>query len=122
MRKFLINVNGNSYEVEVEEIANASADTKRKPDASRSSLDDKKANEAADISISGIKVTAPMSGNIIDLKVSLGDKVAKGDVICILEAMKMENELLSPCDGKVAACNAVKGNAVEADTVLFVIA
>ena len=59
--------------------------------------------------------------DILDVKVSQGASVKKGDVLMILEAMKMENEIMCPCDGKVASINAAKGAAVESGTLLCVI-
>ena len=69
----------------------------------------------------GEQVTSPMPGTILDVKVSQGASVKKGDVLMILEAMKMENEIMCPCDGKVASINAAKGAAVESGTLLCVI-
>ena len=69
----------------------------------------------------GETVTAPMPGPILDVKVAAGAAVKKGDVLMILEAMKMENEILAPCDGTVAALNVSKGTTVETGTVLCVI-
>ena len=62
-----------------------------------------------------------MPGPILDVKVAAGAAVKKGDVLMILEAMKMENEILAPCDGTVAALNVSKGTTVETGTVLCVI-
>ena len=59
-----------------------------------------------------------MPGNILDVKVSNGAAVKKGDVLLILEAMKMENEIVSPQDGTVASVNVNKGDSVEAGTTL----
>lgn len=111
MRKFLINVNGNSYEVEVEEVGAAST-------AAVSAAPAAPAPKAAE----GTKVSAPMPGNILDVKAAVGAQVKEGDILCILEAMKMENEILAPVSGKVVACNATKGATVETGSVLFVIA
>ena len=69
----------------------------------------------------GEQVTSPMPGTILDVKVSQGASVKKGDVLMILEAMKMENEIMCPCDGKVASIHASKGTAVESGTLLCVI-
>ncbi len=63
-----------------------------------------------------------MPGNILDVKAAVGAQVKEGDILCILEAMKMENEILAPVSGKVVACNATKGATVETGSVLFVIA
>ena len=64
------------------------------------------------------KVTAPMPGTILDVKVSVGQSVKKGDVICVLEAMKMENDIPAPCDGVVASINVQKGASVAANDVI----
>ena len=64
------------------------------------------------------KVTAPMPGTILSVKVTVGQSVKKGDVICVLEAMKMENDIPAPCDGVVASINAQKGASVNANDIL----
>ena len=69
----------------------------------------------------GTKVTAPMPGTILDIKVAVGDTVKSGQAICVLEAMKMENDVNAPCDGKVLSINTTKGSAVETGAVLAVI-
>ena len=66
----------------------------------------------------GEKVTAPMPGTILDVKVAVGDSVSKGQVIMILEAMKMENEVVAPQDGTIASINVAAGDSVEAGAVL----
>ena len=63
-----------------------------------------------------------MPGSILDVKANVGAQVAEGEVLCVLEAMKMENEILAPCAGKVVECNAAKGATVETGSVLYVIA
>ena len=60
-----------------------------------------------------------MPGNIIDVKVSNGQSVKKGDVLVILEAMKMENEIMAPRDGAVASVNVTKGATVNTGDVLL---
>ena len=64
------------------------------------------------VAVSGTPATAPMPGTILDVKVSVGQAVKEGDVVAILEAMKMENEIFAPCDGKVAQVIAAKGSSV----------
>ena len=59
-----------------------------------------------------------MPGTILDVKVSVGQAVKKGDVICVLEAMKMENDIPAPCDGVVASVNVQKGASVSAGDVI----
>ena len=62
-----------------------------------------------------------MPGNILSVNVAAGDAVKKGQVLMILEAMKMENEIMCPCDGKIASVNTSKGSSVESGTLLCVI-
>ena len=62
-----------------------------------------------------------MPGNILAVNVSVGSQVKKGDVLMILEAMKMENEIMSPKDGKIVSVNTSKGSAVDSGAVLCVI-
>ena len=62
-----------------------------------------------------------MPGTILSINVAAGDTVKRGQVLMILEAMKMENEIMCPCDGKVASVNTSKGAAVESGTLLCVI-
>ena len=69
-----------------------------------------------------VAVKAPMPGNILDVKVSAGASVKAGDVLVILEAMKMENEILAPQDGTVAQVIVSKGSTVETDSPLIVLA
>ena len=69
----------------------------------------------------GEQITAPMPGNVLDVKVSNGQAVKKGDVLMILEAMKMENEILAPCDGTVQSVSVSKGATVNSGALLCVI-
>ena len=100
MKKYRVNVNGTVYEVELEEITGAA------PAASPAG---------------GEKVCAPMPGTILSVNVSNGSAVKKGDVLMILEAMKMENEIMAPCDGTVTSVAAAKGAAVESGALLCTI-
>ena len=69
----------------------------------------------------GEKVNAPLPGNILDVKVASGATVKKGDILCILEAMKMENEIVAPKDGVIVTAAATKGSSVNTGDLLFVI-
>ena len=124
MRKFNIKVNGVAYEVEVEEVNGASvsaapvapAAAPVKAAASAAPAAPKAAPVAG-----GEKVTAPMPGNILAVNVQTGAKVKKGDVLFILEAMKMENEIMASKDGQVAQVLVTKGATVETGAVLCVL-
>ena len=122
MRKFLVNVNGTSYEVEVEEIAAgaapaaASAPVAAAPAAAPAPVAAPVAAPAGAAS-----VTAPMPGNILDVKVKVGDVVSENTVVVLLEAMKMENEIFAGVNGKVTAVNVAKGATVNSGDVLVVI-
>ena len=113
MRNFVITVNGTQYEVAVEEVAAGAAPVAAAPAAP-------KAAPAAK-PVAGEQVNAPMPGNIVDVKVKAGDAVKKGDVLVVLEAMKMENEIMAPRDAKVAQVLATKGSAVNTGDALVVL-
>ena len=119
MKKYNITVNGNTYEVFVEE-ADAStpvAYTAPAPTAAPAAAP-KAAPKAATTAGGAVKVTSPMPGTILNVKVSVGQSVKKGDVICVLEAMKMENDIPAPQDGVIASINVQKGASVNAGDVL----
>ena len=73
------------------------------------------------VSADGTQVKAPMPGTILSVKKNVGDAVKAGDVIVVLEAMKMENDIVAPCDGTIKSINAPKGTTVNTDDVLAVI-
>ena len=111
MKKYRVNVNGTVYEVELEEITAPAASAASAPAA-----------PAAPAALAeGRRVVSPMPGNILSINVAAGEPVKKGQVLMILEAMKMENEILSDCDGVVASVNTAKGSSVETGTLLCVI-
>ncbi len=119
MRKFNITVNGTAYEVEVEEVAADAAPAAAAPAAPKAAAPAPKAAPKAAGKAGAVKVTAPMPGNILRVEVSAGQKVTKGALLCVLEAMKMENEIFAPQDGTVASVNCAKGAAVASGDVLF---
>ncbi len=110
MKKYRVNVNGTVYEVELEEMTGAPAAA---PVAAPAA--------AAAPAAGGEKVTSPMPGTILSVNVAAGDTVKRGQVLMILEAMKMENEIMCPCDGTVASVSVTKGAAVESGTLLCTI-
>ena len=95
MKYYNITVNGVAYSVSVEETAAGAAPV-----------------------AGAVAVKAPMPGNILDVKVAAGASVKAGDVLVILEAMKMENEIVAPQDGTVASVNVNKGDTVNSGDVL----
>ena len=124
MRKFNITVNGTAYEVEVEEVAageSAAPKAAAAAPAPKAAPAAKPAAPKAAPVANGTKVNAPMPGTILDVKVAQGQAVKKGDVLLILEAMKMENEILAPQDGTVAQVAVSKGASVNSGDPLVVL-
>ena len=121
MKKYNVTVNGVVYEVEVEEVGAVASAPVAAPAPAASVASPKVAPApAAKTAASGaMAVKAPMPGNILKVNVKAGDAVKKGDVLCILEAMKMENEICAPADGTVAGVNVSQGATVQTDDVLL---
>ena len=121
MKRYSITVNGNVYDVVVEE-ADASgvtvAPVASAPVAAPAPVAKPAAKPAAPAAAGATTVTAPMPGTILDVKVAVGQSVKKGDVICVLEAMKMENDIPAPADGVIASINVQKGASVAANDIL----
>ena len=110
MKYYNITVNGVAYSVSVEETAAGAAPVAAAAPAA--------APKAAAGAAGAVSVKAPMPGNILDVKVAAGASVKAGDVLVILEAMKMENEIVAPQDGTVASVNVNKGDTVNSGDVL----
>ncbi|NLJ40583.1 MAG: biotin/lipoyl-binding protein [Clostridiales bacterium] len=139
MRKFMITVDGKSYEVEVEEIgqeggnipqvSSIQAPATNRTSSQRQSETPAKAQapkvapapkvDAKPIQAGAEVVKAPMPGTILDVKVKPGDEVKRGDVLAILEAMKMENEIMAPRDAIIASVQVTGGTAVNAGDALI---
>ena len=115
MKNYTITVNGNVYDVTVEEGA-AGAATRAPKAAAPKAAAPKAAPKAA--GQGSVKVNSPMPGKILSVKTSVGQAVKKGEVLMILEAMKMENEVVAPEDGTVASIDVAAGDSVEAGVVL----
>ena len=128
MKKYNITVNGTSYEVVVEEVSSngafsAPAAPVAAPKAAPAAAPaPKKVATASSGAKGSVSVTAPMPGTILDVKASVGQSVKKGDTICVLEAMKMENDIPAPQDGVIASINVQKGASVGAGDVIATLA
>ena len=115
MKNYTITVNGNVYDVTVEEGAAGAATSAPKAAAPKAAAP-KAAPKAA--GQGSVKVNSPMPGKILSVKTSVGQAVKKGEVLMILKAMKMENEVVAPEDGTVASIDVAAGDSVEAGVVL----
>ena len=128
MKYYTITVNGNTYEVSVEEntaapavapapVAAPAAPVQKAAPAPASVAAPAPKAASAD-SQGSIKVSSPMPGKILSLKATVGQAIKKGEVILILEAMKMENEIVATDDGTIASINVTAGQSVEAGDIL----
>lgn len=116
MKNYTITVNGNVYEVTVEEgISTGAAPATPKAAPAAPKAAPKAVSQGAQGSVT---VAAPMPGKILGIKASVGQAVKKGEVLVILEAMKMENEIVAPEDGTVASINVANGDSVEAGATI----
>ena len=115
--KYKVTLNGKTYEVEVEAGQAMLVDEYEAyaPAAAP-------APAAAAVTAAGEVVAAPMPGNILKVNVSQGQAVKAGDVLVVLEAMKMENEIMAPRDGSVAQVVVSKGAVVDTGAALVVLA
>ena len=115
MKKYRVTVNGTAYEIELEELTGAA------PAPAAATAAPAPAPAPAAAPAGGEQVTSPMPGTILSINVAAGDTVKRGQVLMVLEAMKMENKIMCPCDGKIASVNTSKGASVESGTLLCVI-
>ncbi len=126
MKRYTITVNGTPYDVVVDEAgaapaaapvaaAPAAAPAPAAPAAPAAPV----AAPAATGGTGALTVTAPMPGNVLDVKVAAGQAVKSGDILVILEAMKMENEIVAPQDGTIASINCQKGDVVNVGDVFL---
>jgi len=123
MRKFNVRVNGKQYDVEVEEAGQRAAPAPAPappPAAAPSPAPPPRVAPPPAVSGGG-NVTSPMPGTILEIKVKQGDTVAQGEVLLILEAMKMENEIPAPVAGKISSIAVEKGAVVSSGDLLLVI-
>ena len=119
MKKYNVTVNGTSYEITLEVVDEKDVKTSAPAPAPAPAPAAAPATPVANAN--GETVVSPMPGNILAVNVQNGSAVKKGDVLMVLEAMKMENEIMSPADGTVVSVNVQKGASVETGAVLCVI-
>lgn len=115
MKRFNITVNGKAYDVAVEEVTGSTVPVSAPVQAAAPTPAAAPAPAAA---VSGTPVNSPMPGTILDVKASVGDTVAEGQVLMVLEAMKMENDIVAPKAGKVTSIAVKKGDTVNSNDVL----
>ncbi|MBE6828001.1 MAG: biotin/lipoyl-binding protein [Ruminococcaceae bacterium] len=119
--KYIVTLNGKDYEVDVTEldeaiVTNVSEARQNTPAPAAASAPAEKPK--AEVSGEGTPVKAPMPGTILKVNVEENQKVNEGDVLFILEAMKMENEIVSPVSGTVTKLVASKGTSAATDDIL----
>lgn len=114
MKNYTITVNGNVYNVTVEEGVTSGAPVVSAPKAAAPAPKAAPAPAPKSAGSGSVKVNAPMPGKIVAIKANAGDTVKKGQVIIVLEAMKMENDIVAPEDGTIASIDTAVGSAVEA--------
>ena len=123
MKSYKISVNGQSYDVTVEEVgvaATLAAPARTAAPAAARTAAPAAAAQSAPAASSGVTVVkAPMPGTLLSYKVAKGQAVRRGEVLLILEAMKMENEIVAPADGVVAALCVGEGSAVSTGDALL---
>ncbi len=123
--KYVVTLNGKNYEVEVTEsdavLLNVSEATAPVAAPAPVAAAPAAAPAAAAPSASGTNVPSPMPGTILSVNVAAGQAVKSGQVLLVLEAMKMENDIVAPCDGTVKQVLVSKGSTVNTDDVLVVI-
>ena len=131
--KYVVTLNGKKYDVEVNEseavitsVSNATpaaapvAPVAAAPAPAASTAPSAPA-AVVGTAVSGTQITSPMPGTILKLNVAEGQAVKAGDVVLILEAMKMENESVAPCDGTIKQLLVSKGSTVDTDQILAVL-
>lgn len=128
MKQYKITVNGVTYDVSAEEVG-ASAPAAQTVQAAPAPQPVSEPAPAAPAPVPEVKATpgegtpvnAPMPGTVLDVQVKAGQQISKGDVLIILEAMKMENEIMAPQDGVVTSVAVKKGDSVNSNDLIATI-
>lgn len=116
MKNYRITVNGTAYDVAVEELGAGTVPAAAPVAAPAAPV--AAAAPAASGAEGSVKIAAPMPGKILAIKANIGQAVKRGEVVMILEAMKMENEITAPEDGTIAGINVAVGDSVESGDTL----
>ena len=121
MKIYKVKVNGKTYEVQLESVDEVKTESATSSEAKTKEAPKKETSKKTSSSSSTnlVEVVAPIQGNVIDVKVKVGDKVKKGDVLLLIEAMKLENEVNSPSDGEVVEVIVSKGQQVTTKQLLL---
>ena len=128
MKKYTITVNVTAYEVEVEDMGGAAATAPKAaapkaapvPAAAPAPKAAAPAPAAKPVAAGSATISAPMPGKVLEVKVKAGDAVKSGDVLMILEAMKMQNEIMAPADGTISDVRVSAGQTVGTGDVMIV--
>lgn len=120
MRYFKVNVNGVSYDVAIEEVAAPANQPEINSTAAPAENEERKSTPVA-VKDGDTVVNAPLRASVVKIVKSEGDKVGTGDTVCVLEAMKMEYDVVSPCDGVVSAVFVKRGAVAEEGKPVFAV-
>jgi biotin carboxyl carrier protein len=119
MKKYIIKLNGKVYEVEMEEVTGEAATTATETVRTiEPQIAKPVAAQSSEPISGGEAIEAPMPGTIVNVAVKPGDKVTKNQLLVVLEAMKMENEIVSPREGTILSVNVSKGQGVNPGELL----
>lgn len=124
MKKYEIEINGEVYRVAVKELSEdanmATENTQAIPQSNKKTQDEPTSKPVSQPTTgAGTEVKAPMAGTILKINVSSGQNVSQGDTLVVLEAMKMENEIVAPVDGVIGEIFVSSNDRVESDQVLL---
>jgi len=116
MKIYKVKVNGKSYRVELESIEQVNSEA-----VTEAKKEEKKPAAAPVVAGEGSKVESPIQGTVVNVKVKVGDQVKKGTALVVVEAMKLENDVVSPFDGTVSEILVKKGDSITAKQVIAVV-
>lgn len=121
VNNYEVEIEGKMYRVTIEEISKNERQEKKQTAGKKDSnaKNESKETPPVPLTTNAQKILSPMPGNVFKVLVSAGEYVKKGEAVLILEAMKMENEIVAPHDGTISAVHVKEGQAVDSDDVLF---